>query len=88
MSGPAGSVEELNSILETKRDIAEQIIRSELAYYRDAHKADIIALLFKLNKITHEERLTNCCKLLSAGCSTSSILLPNKSDALAVTERC
>ena len=72
--GPVTSAEELNSILESKPDIAEHIIRTELAYYRDTHKADVIAnpRLYKLNKLTHEDRLANLCVLLSNNSNSNS----------------
>ena len=42
-NGPACSIEELHSILARKPDISEQIVRTEVAYYRDTHRADVIA---------------------------------------------
>ena len=84
--GPTTSVEEIKQILEKKPDIAEQIIRVELSYFRDTHKADVIATpeLFKLNMYTHEERLTNFCVLLSGQSSHSIQPLPTPENALKV----
>ena len=64
--GPATSVEELNEILKINPDKRERIVRIELSYYRDTHKADVIQQpeLFKINNITHEEQLLNLCALL------------------------
>ena len=63
---PVSSIDELNGILNKKPDMAEQIVKTELTYYRNTHKAEMIASpsLFKLNKISLEERLTNLCVLL------------------------
>ena len=77
-NGPACSIEELQSILARKPDISEQIVRTELAYYRDTHRADVIAdpHLFKLNKLSHEDRLGNVCILLAGTCVSVPIALP------------
>ena len=85
--GPVTSVEELSSILESKPDISDHIVRTELAYYRDTHKPDVIAnpRLFKLNKISSEDRLSNLFVLLNGHSNkVAPIPLPNDADALAV----
>ena len=60
--GPAVSVEELHDILQKHNDIAENIVQTELSYYRDTHKTEITYRLhlFKVNRIIHDERLINC----------------------------
>ena len=58
-NGPATSVEELNEILNSNPDKMEQIVRTELSFYRDTHKADVIQQpdLFRINNICHNEQL-------------------------------
>ena len=65
--GPAISVDELNDILQKNCDKVEKIVRTELSYYRDTHKTEIVSTpeLFKLNKITYDQQLLNLCTLLS-----------------------
>ena len=55
-----------------------------MAYYRNTHRSEVIAspLLFKLNKVTHEERLTNLCVLLD-GLTHCITRLPDNRDALS-----
>ena len=50
---------ELESILASNPSIQEKIVKVELTCNRHTHKPEVIARpeLFKLNKITHEERL-------------------------------
>ena len=64
--GPVSSIDELNVKLHENPDKMEQIVKTELTFYRNTHKAEVIATcsLFKLNKISHEDRLTNLCVLL------------------------
>ena len=66
-NGPATSVEEVYSILQPNPENAGKIVRTEIAYYRNTHKIEVMYRpeLFKLNRITHEERLTNLCVLLT-----------------------
>ena len=63
---PAASMEELNEILQKHSEIAERVVRTEVSYYRDTHKTEISYQphFFKVNRITHEERLINFCVLL------------------------
>ena len=86
-SGPATSVTELE-LLQSHPDIQEQIVRIELAYYRDTLKSEIIynADLFKINKVTHEERLTNFCVLLQGFSHHGGVTLPTNTDALKVLQ--
>ena len=64
--GPAASMEELNEILQKHTEIDEKVLRTEVSYYRVTHKTEISYQLhlFKVNRITHEERLINFCVLL------------------------
>ena len=54
-NGLAISIEELES---QHPDSVEKIVKTELAYYNHTHRSENIAAqsLFKLNKISHEER--------------------------------
>ena len=64
--GPAASMEELNEILQKHTEIDKKVVRTEVSYYRVTHKTEISYQLnlFKVNRITHEERLINFCVLL------------------------
>ena len=81
--GPVTSVEELNDILKKNSDNMERIVRTELSYYRDTHKSEIISNpdLFKLNKIAYDQQLLNLCTLL-AGKDVGSkyVSLPTNKD--------
>ena len=83
-NGPVTSVEELNAILKKRATNAEEIVKTELTYYRNTHRSEVVAspLLFKLNKVSHEERLTNLCILLG-GMSHSLTKLPDNHNALS-----
>ncbi|KAG1670256.1 putative ubiquitin carboxyl-terminal hydrolase FAF-X [Nymphon striatum] len=67
-----------------KSDQNVQIVKTELAYYAHTHKADKIANpeLFRLNGISHEEKLTNFAVLLSNYCISSCTVadLPTNED--------
>ena len=84
-NGPAISIEELESILSQHPDSAEKIIKTELTYYKRIHRSENIAApsLLKLNKISHEERLSNLC-IASNGQSTSFTTLSKNKDVLQV----
>ena len=65
------------------------MVKTELAYYKHTHRCDVIARpsLFKLNNLSHEDRLTNLCILLADDnyLSTHSITdLPTSITALDV----
>ena len=47
-------------------EIAKKVARTEVSYYRDTHKTEIFYQphLFKVKRITHEERLIDFCVLL------------------------
>ena len=57
------------SILSQKPDVADEIVKTELTYYMNIHKAEVIASpsLFKLNKVIHKERLINLCVVRGRG---------------------
>ena len=59
-------MEEFNEILQKHSEITEKVVQTEVSYYRDTHKTEISYQphLFKVNRIAHEERLTNFCVLL------------------------
>ena len=64
--GPCTTQDELESTLASNPSIQEKIVKVEVTYYRHTHKPEAIARadMFKLNKITHEERLENFLILL------------------------
>ena len=73
-----------------KPDIQERIVKVELTYYRTTHKTDMLSRpdLFRLNKITHKERLENLLILLSDDdMATGSLAdLPTDADAFAIVQ--
>ena len=78
--------DELIVAIDAKSGKQKQIVKTELTFYRNNHKSDMIAppLLFKLNKVSHEERLENLLVLLSdedRACGSVADL-PTNSDAL------
>ena len=89
--GPCVSAEELETILLAKPDNQDRIVKAELAYFRQTHKPDMIGRpdLFKLNKISSEERLENLMTLLSdRDNSTGTVVdLPTNADVLQMITR-
>ena len=87
---PCTTVEELQQILKKKCDQDVHIVKSELAYYAHTHKADKLGRpdLFRLNGISHEEKLTNLAILLSEDCISACTVanLPTNDDVIAVLE--
>ena len=82
--GPAISVEELMAILKKYSDKKEKIVKTELCYYRDTHKSQIISNpdLFRINKVTYDEQLLNLCTLLAGKDPMSEYAtLPTNKDA-------
>ena len=77
----------MESILSQHTDSVDKIVKTELTYYKHIHCSENTAApsLFKLNKISHEERLGNLCILLH-GHSTSFTTLPKNKDALQVLQ--
>ena len=81
--GPVTTIEELHNILKAFPDIKEKIVRTELTYYRDTHRSDAIQQpdMYKINSISHEERLMNLCALLSDSDNLGShVTLPTNID--------
>lgn len=90
--GPCTAVDELLAIISAHPDKMETIVKTELSYYKHTHAADVTARpeLFRLRKISHEERLENLCILLedidhisSVSSDDIAINLPSNEDALA-----
>ena len=65
--GPVVSIQELEAVMKRHYDTVETVVKVELAYYKHTHSAEVIAnpSLFKLIKVTHEERLGNLLALLN-----------------------
>ena len=84
--GPCVTSDELSAAIDAKAGKQEQIVKAELTFYRNIHKSDMIARpdLFKLNKMSHEERLENLLVLLGdedIACGSVADL-PTNADAL------
>ena len=58
-------------------------MQTELPYYRDTHKSEVSGTpdLFKLNKISHKDRLINLCVLLRGMSYSTNVEVPRSSDA-------
>ena len=84
--GSVVSVEELHSILKSRPNQKEVIVRTELIYFRESHKSEVLynPELFKVNGNTHEERLTNLCALVAEDDECSLCSLPTNADALLI----
>ena len=85
--GPWTTADELCHILTQKPDKERVIVRTEMAFFAYSHKAEKIARpsLFRLNSISHEEKLENAPLLLSNvdGYATESMAsLPTNEDVL------
>ena len=84
--GPSTNIEELKVILNQKPDLQESIVRTELSYYRQCHRSDIIYRkdLYRLNGISHEERMENLFILLggSNDILSTNAHLPTNNEAL------
>ena len=79
--GPCTTANELEVVLSRRNDLSEKIVKTELSYYRKTHQSEKhnVPELFKLTKISHEERLENLFILLSdekriASMSSAAIL--------------
>ena len=59
--GPCVTSNELIAAIDAKPGKQKQIVKTELTFYGNIYKSDMKARLdlFKLNKISHEERLDN-----------------------------
>ena len=90
-NGPANSVEELHAILNSNPDKREKIVQTELSFYQDTHKADVIKQtdLFKINGISHDEQLLNLCSLLAEhDLACGFISIPSNKDAATMLLSC
>lgn len=58
---PAISAAKLKEILQIIGDISEKIVETEVSYYRNTHKSEVMLQhdLFKVYKTSHEEGLVN-----------------------------
>ena len=65
--GPCTSVNELHEVLQRKPDIQNDIVKYELGYYVHTHKSEkqVKSDLFRMNKISHDEKLENLTILLA-----------------------
>lgn len=88
--GPCTSVDELHGILNAKPDEQERIVKTEHSYYVHTHKSDKIArpALYKINGITHEEKLINLAILLDDDTVSQYTMadLPTNVDVISVLE--
>ena len=65
--GPVVNIQELETVMKRHHDTIETVVKVELAYCKHIYRAEDIAnlSLFKLIKVTHEERLSNLLVLLN-----------------------
>ena len=82
------SIDELNDILGGRGDLTEKIVCTEFWYYRDTHKTEVIynGDLFKLNKISQEDRMVNLGILLGNNNPDQNTTLPTNRDALTIIQ--
>ena len=82
------SIDELNDILGGRGDLTEKIVCTEFSYYRDTHKTEVIynGDLFKLNKISQEDRMVNLGILLGNNNPDQNTTLPTNWDALTIIQ--
>ena len=82
------SIDELNDILGGRGDLTEKIVCTEFSYYRDTHKTEVIynGDLFKLNKISQEDRMVNLGILLGNNNPDQNTTLPTNRDALTIIQ--
>ena len=82
------SIDELNDILGGCGDLTEKIVCTEFSYYRDTHKTEVIynGDLFKLNKISQEDRMVNLGILLGNNNPDQNTTLPTNRDALTIIQ--
>ena len=67
-------------------EIAKKVVWTEVSCYRGTHKTEISYQpnLFKVNRITHEERFINFCVLL--GQEVQEMNLPSNEEALTILQ--
>ena len=82
------NIDELNDILGSRRDLTEKIGCTKFSYYRDTHKTEVIynGDLFKLNKISQEDRMVNLGILLGNNNPDQNTTLPTNRDALTILQ--
>ena len=84
--GPSTNIEELEEILSERPNMQEIIVRTELSYYRQCHRSDIINQkeLYKLNGISHVEHMENLFIILGGNnvILGSNARLPTNNEAL------
>ena len=82
------SIDELNDILGGRGDLTEKIVCTEFSYYRDTNKTEVIynGDLFKLNKISQEDRMVNLGILLGNNNPDQNTTLPTNRDALTIIQ--
>ena len=85
---PVTSINKLDDILRAHGDLPEKIVRTELSYYRDKHKTEVIynGDLFKLNKISYEDRLVNLGILLGNNNPDQNRTLPTNRAVLTILQ--
>ena len=88
--GPCTSVDELHTVLKDRPNEQEHIIKTEHSYYAHTHKADKIArpALYKINGITHEEKLLNLSILLDDDTASQYTVadLPTNADVISTLQ--
>ena len=80
-------MEEVYSVPQPNPENAEKMVHTEIAYYKDTHKTEVMYCpgLFKLNRITHEDMLTNLCVLLTVEQSAGGFVdLPTNNVAYSI----
>ena len=84
--GPVVSVEGLHSIFKSHRDKNEVIVRTELIYFRESHKSEVLynSELLKVNGNTLEKRLLNLYAFVAEHDESSLSSLPTNADALLI----
>ena len=77
--GPCASCEDLLAVLSSRPEKSEFIVKTEMAYYAQTHKQEKIQTpdLFRINKITYEEKLENLIILLSDENHVGTALITN-----------
>ena len=86
--GTVTNTDEQEDILRGHGDLTEKIVRTELSYYRDTHKTEVIynGNLFKLNKISHEDRLVDPGISLGNNNPDQNTTLSTNRDALTILQ--
>ena len=89
LHGPCTTADELLAVISAHPDKMETVVKTELSYYKHTHAANVTARpeLFRLRKISHEEKLENLCIFLEdidhIASGDIAVNLPPNEDALA-----